>query len=413
MTLKQLANSGPVNALSDPRLQGAVRPLVWDIFCQVIDNFGDIGVCWRLSCQLAGQGQRVRLWVDDASALAWMAPQGCAGVEVKTWHDTAGYTAGHVLVEAFGCNIEDTAPEIIAACTAFSWASGINDPKNSLHGTVWINLEYLSAEPYVQRCHGLASPVRSGPGAGMTKWFFYPGFTQGTGGLLAGPPEQLAGQAQPWPNCWRANPAQDPPNTAATALSSQRISLFCYEPAALTQLLQQLAHGAQPAHLLVTHGRASAAVRQALHSADFPSKNTVPPKEMLIEQLLIIEQLHIEYLPSLSQNDYDGLLHSCQLNCVRGEDSLARALWAGQPLVWHIYPQDDGAHAAKLDAFLDWLDAPADLRLFHHVWNGLSPLPLPCLNLPLWRSTAQRALRLLRGQRDLVQQLREFVAQKA
>jgi hypothetical protein len=23
--------------------------LHWDIFCRVIDNFGDIGVCWRLA----------------------------------------------------------------------------------------------------------------------------------------------------------------------------------------------------------------------------------------------------------------------------------------------------------------------------------------------------------------------------
>ena len=55
----------------------------WDIFCQVIDNFGDIGVCWRLAADLAARGHQVRLWVDDASALHWMAPQGAAGVEVR------------------------------------------------------------------------------------------------------------------------------------------------------------------------------------------------------------------------------------------------------------------------------------------------------------------------------------------
>ena len=27
----------------------------------------------------------MRLWVDDASALAWMAPQGCPGVQVQPW----------------------------------------------------------------------------------------------------------------------------------------------------------------------------------------------------------------------------------------------------------------------------------------------------------------------------------------
>ena len=57
----------------------------WDIFCKVIDNFGDIGVCWRLAADLASRGHRVRLWVDDASALDWMAPDGCEGVRVLPW----------------------------------------------------------------------------------------------------------------------------------------------------------------------------------------------------------------------------------------------------------------------------------------------------------------------------------------
>ena len=57
----------------------------WDLFCRVIDNFGDIGVCWRLAADLGARGQRVRLWVDDPSALAWMAPAGAPGVEVLAW----------------------------------------------------------------------------------------------------------------------------------------------------------------------------------------------------------------------------------------------------------------------------------------------------------------------------------------
>ena len=48
----------------------------WDIFCQVIDNYGDIGVCWRLAAELAARGVQVQLRIDNASALAWMAPQG-------------------------------------------------------------------------------------------------------------------------------------------------------------------------------------------------------------------------------------------------------------------------------------------------------------------------------------------------
>ena len=154
----------------------------WDIFCQVIDNFGDIGVCWRLATGLAAQGQQVRLWVDDASALQWMAPEGCDEVEVHPWTQPLvldGLAPCDVLVEAFGCTV---APEFIAHCAQQISAGGQKQPQ-----PVWINLEYLSAEPYAERCHAMPSPVMGGPAAGWTKWFFYPGFTPGTGGLLREP----------------------------------------------------------------------------------------------------------------------------------------------------------------------------------------------------------------------------------
>jgi hypothetical protein len=48
----------------------------------------------------------------------------------------------------------------------------------------WIHLEYLSAQAYAGRSHGLASPVLGGAAAGVHRWFFFPGFTPDTGGLL-------------------------------------------------------------------------------------------------------------------------------------------------------------------------------------------------------------------------------------
>ena len=153
----------------------------FDVFCQVIDNFGDVGVCWRLAADLAARGHAVRLWVDDASALAWMAPHGAPGVEVRPWPQAAPADGpGDVVIEAFGCEI---APGFIAACAGTESAGG----RNGLKTPVWINLEYLSAEGYVERCHRLPSPVMGGPGAGLTRWFFYPGFTARTGGLLREP----------------------------------------------------------------------------------------------------------------------------------------------------------------------------------------------------------------------------------
>ena len=127
----------------------------------------------------------------------------------------------------------------------------------------------------------------------------------------------------------------------------------------------------------------------------------------------------ISYLPALTQVHYDHLLWACDLNFVRGEDSLVRALWAGRPFVWQIYPQHDGAHAAKLEAFLGWLDAPDSLRQFHRRWNGTGASDaepeLPAQEGsegPAWQACAQTARARLLAQDDLVTQLLGFIAKK-
>jgi len=373
------------------RKTGTLAAMEWDIFCKVIDNHGDLGVCWRLASQLAALGERVRLWVDDAAALRWMAPAGCDGVHVIDWLDpvavqkAAAAPAPDVLIEAFGC---EPAPELIAR---FAEPVAAGKPARA-----WINLEYLSAEPYVERLHGLPSPVFRGPGTGLSKRFFYPGFTPATGGLLREPglPQRqarfdraqwLAAQQIPWRE------------------DERLVSLFCYEPPALADLLKRLAEGPEPTRLLVTAGRATQAVN-AYFSSQAP-QDRLPHGH---------GALSISYLPYLAQPDFDHLLWACDLNFVRGEDSLVRALWAGAPLVWQIYPQDDDAHHVKLNAWLDWLGAPPSLRRFHHVWNGFdqSPLPPPETQGP-WRETVLAGRERLRDQDDLVTQLRQSIAGKS
>uniref|UniRef100_UPI0035B41B30 elongation factor P maturation arginine rhamnosyltransferase EarP n=1 Tax=Hylemonella sp. TaxID=2066020 RepID=UPI0035B41B30 len=348
-----------------------VSPRLWDIFCKVIDNYGDIGVCWRLARQLAARGQAVRLWVDDANALRWMAPQGCPGVEVRPWTaplDLEDLPPGEVLVEAFGCDIP---PEFVQRYV--DWRAADGQPAR------WINLEYLSAESYVERSHGLPSPVMHGPGRGLSKRFFYPGFTPATGGLLR-EPDLVQRQTRFDRRAWLA--AQG----IALRPGVPRVSLFCYEPPALPDLLSLLAR--QGAQLLVTAGRATAAVQTCGAPAG----------------------LEVHYLPHLTQDEYDHLLWSCDLNFVRGEDSLVRALWSGRPFVWQIYPQHDDAHHGKLEAFLRQIQAPASLRAWHRTWNGLDTAPVLWPDLSGWNAAVQQARESLLAQPDLLSRLIEFAS---
>jgi len=365
---------------------------LWDVFCQVIDNFGDVGVCWRLAADLAARGHTVRLWLDDTQALTWMAPgalQGhWPGISVWAWSDAShtqvlqALAPAQVWVESFGCEL----PSAFVAARANA-VSKTSPP-------VWINLEYLSAEGFVERCHALPSPVMSGPAKGWTKDFFYPGFVPATGGLLreSGLLERRGsfGSAQRYMFLQGLGLADE---------GDMLVSLFCYDSAPVAQLLAQLSSQTRPVHLLVTAGKASGLVERAL--AQWHGGRGM---------------LRVSLLPLLSQTDFDQLLWTCDLNFVRGEDSLVRALWAGQPFVWQIYPQDDGVHRAKLAALLDTLDAPALVRSWHAQWNGMVPwrgdVPLPLDAQVPWRTWARAVQHGLAKQTDLVSGLLGFVAER-
>ncbi len=354
--------------MSDAPSQATVSPLHWDIFCRVIDNFGDIGVCWRLARQLAAAGDGVRLFADDASALRWMAPGGARGVSVLPWPEVAASSTeptqavGDVVIEAFGC---DLPPAFVRAMAA--------QPTPPL----WVNLEYLSAEDYVERSHGLPSPQHDG----QIKRFFFPGFTAQTGGLLR-EPDLLAQRAAFEPAAWLAQHGAQP------QAGERVVSLFCYANPALPALLESLA--AQPTLLLLTPGAAQHQVTPDL-LARWPALRAVN-------------------LPWLTQPDFDHLLWACELNCVRGEDSLVRALWAGVPFLWQAYPQNDGAHAAKIEALATRLQLPLAARAAWQGWNGLAPWPELPHTAPgqAWAAAALQARARLIEQDDLATQLQRW-----
>jgi len=348
----------------------------WDLFCRVIDNHGDVGVCWRLAADLAARGEQVRLWIDDDAALAWMAPGGAANVSVRRWpaddNNTMPAEPGDVVIEAFGC----------ALPPAF-----VQRMVEAKRAPVWINLEYLSAERFAERGHRLPSPQANG----LRKWFFYPGFSTHTGGLIR-ERDLLQCQRAFDPAAWlAAHGVQRLPG-------EQVVSLFCYEQAALPALLDQWA--GTPTLLLATGGQAATQVLGSLGPT------------------LARGALRAMLLPALTQREYDELLWASDLNFVRGEDSFVRAQWAGKPFVWQIYAQDDGAHQAKLDAFLDLFLSGAEPALSAQVraafgqWNGASPaFAQPLAPDDAWRHHGAVWRDKLLAQTDLSTQLLGFVAE--
>ncbi len=346
--------------------------MLWDLFCRVIDNHGDLGVCWRLAADLAARGEQVRLWTDDGAALHWMAPHGAAGVSVRAWPaDGTAAEPADVVIEAFGCTLPAAWVQRMAAAP---------------RAPVWINLEYLSAEAFVERSHRLPSP-QSG---GLRKWFFYPGFTRRTGGLIREvdlPSRQQVFDAEAW-LAGRGVHRGD---------GEQVVSLFCYEQRALPALLDEWAQG--PTRLLVTVGHAARQVRALLGPG------------------LTRGALRATLLPALTQHGYDELLWACDLNFVRGEDSFVRAQWAGRPFVWQLYPQDDGAQAAKLDAFLAPFlngaapDLAASTRAAFEAWNAAAPAFPLLADLAPWRRHCMAWRDALLAQTDLSTQLLGFVAE--
>ncbi|HEX5277973.1 MAG TPA: elongation factor P maturation arginine rhamnosyltransferase EarP [Fluviicoccus sp.] len=366
-----------------------------DLFCTVIDNFGDIGVCRRLALQLHREyGHAVRLWVDDLYSFSRLSPeldtraavQNWQGLEVRHWVDGAadGVTPADIVIEGFACRLPES----------FMHAMAQRQP-----APLWLNLEYLSAEDWTLGCHGLPSPH---PRLPLRQYFFFPGFDPRGGGLLR--EQDLLTRRDAF--------QQDPDaqqvfweqlNCPGAMQAGKRISLFAYENPAVPALLMQLAGEAEPVFLAVPEGRVLAEVSRWCG------------RELRAGDRLSQGSLSIAVLPFLSPDEYDRLLWACDLNFVRGEDSFIRAHWAGRPLVWHIYPQDDEAHMVKLEAWLalcrKWL--PESWLELQRQWNhGAIDAAGLFRDWPeVIRGSADFS-RHLSAQPDLAARLEEFCAER-
>ncbi|MCT6699744.1 elongation factor P maturation arginine rhamnosyltransferase EarP [Rheinheimera sp. 4Y26] len=332
-----------------------------DIFCSVIDNFGDIGICWRLSRQLVAEHQLdITLWVDDLHSFARICPQvqpdntsqRIEGVLVRYWSsplpELEAKEYPQLVIEALACTIP----------TAYLQALAQHQPQ-----ALWLNLEYLSAEDWVHGCHGLASPQQ---GLALHKYFFFPGFTGQTGALLrernlVATLDAFATDTKAQQQFWLQLGLSHVPEFDI------KVSLFAYDQPAIGSWLEQLSQAHTSTVLLVPEGVLANRLK------------TLWP-ELSSQSYAQRGNLRIDILPFMPQQQYDYLLAACDINFVRGEDSVIRAHWAGKTFIWQIYRQHEQAHQVKLDAFLTKYlqQAPAPLQQLllevHRRWDLELPL---------------------------------------
>jgi uncharacterized repeat protein (TIGR03837 family) len=406
-----------------------------DIFCTVVDNYGDIGVSWRLARQLAREhAVSVRLWLDDLRTLQRLCPeldtaqerQVCREVEVVRWRKEAFPDAvpADLVIEAFACELPESYIESMAGLMRQSASQTERDARRQgrdqrdrtgQHGEagepaahaadaslaqrrkpVWINLEYLSAEDWVDGCHKLPSPR---PNLPLVKYFFFPGFTRNTGGLLL-ERDLLARR-----NAFQGDPAAlaafwQGLNLAPPEPGELRVSLFSYENHAIVELLGAWAAGGQPLTCLVPEGRALPQVARFFGAGEGRAGAAWQRGN-----------LRVQVLPFVEQARYDELLWACDVNFVRGEDSFVRAQWAGKPLIWQIYPQHDGVHMQKLRAFLGKYcaglppEAAQAVRALWEGWNGGEGWNGEGIPMAAWNDFAARQSMLAEHARAWAQEL--------
>ncbi len=312
----------------------------WDLFCVVVDNFGDIGVTWRLARELSRKGRKVRIFTDRPDVLARIessADPGLpsqilpGGTELIRWDpdtDFSRITPAANVVEMFACSL----PDVYIGRMALD--------------CLWINLEYLSAEDWVEGCHRMKSMEK-----GRIKYFFFPGFSCKTGGLNFEDGEFLdhpapAPQAERFLQAAREIGGKEgrKPFTA---------SVFTYRNPALEDLvcLSAPGDGATPV-FIVPEGLFLEGLL-ASRGSSLETSDPDPLGDGRCRLLAAPSGNRILTVPMTDLDNYDALLRGCDFNFVRGEDSFVRAQLAGRPFAWNIYPQEREIHLVKLKSFLE------------------------------------------------------------
>lgn len=304
------------------------------VLCKVVDNFGDIGVAWRMARRFTELDSRlkVNLIIDGLSAFSKIENsvnlnknfQIIKTVCVCDWNDydfCYNYFSENggqkilFIIECFQCGRPQWLEKILF--------------EDKLKKTVHIlMIDYLTAEKYAEDFHKLQSLTRS---ANVQKINFMPGFTNKTGGLII-------------ENDWKKLPKRN---------KNGNVLFFVYEKnwdGIAKSIIENLS-------CKVT----------AAGGAGFDSV------KKSFKKLLGNDDFNLRFkeLPFCNQQEWDFLLKSCSFLFIRGEESLSRACLSGIPFVWHAYVQSEEYQIVKVNALLKIMQRyflPENFEIVKRLW---------------------------------------------
>lgn len=279
-----------------------------DIFCQVIDNYGDVGVAYRLAREFKRvyPNKKLRFVINQIEELNLIRKS--EDIEIILYKDISKIeNSADLIIESFGCEIPKEYMD-----------------KALKNAKLIINLEYFSAEKWVDDFHLQESFL----GGNLKKYFFIPGLSEKSGGIL------LDNEFLERKKKVEANKEYYLEKFGIKEKYDLIGSVFSYEKN-FDSLIEELKKLDKKVILLILSEKT-----QKNFIKYFDNGNNY-------------DKIKFVKLPFFTYDKYEELLALCDFNLVRGEDSFVRALLLGKPFLWHIYPQDENTHIKKLESFLE------------------------------------------------------------
>lgn len=300
-----------------------------DIFCDIIDNYGDIGFVYRLAKEITKQDKSlfIRVFLNNLESFQVINSkinilkkiQVIDGIEYINMNhlsseDYINIIPSEVAIEAFACEL----PE-----------DYFINYENNLK--LIINLEYFTLEEWTKDFHLHSSFVNLN---GVKKYFYMPGLEKDRGGIIISSEKEEISKDYFIRLIEKNSDYKFEKNLEKEEFFA---TIFSYE--------------FNFENFLISIEKYSKEINKKIYLLIFGEKT----KEGF-PKLYRNSNVELIFMNYVEQHIYDKFISYADFNLVRGEESFVRALVSGKAFLWHAYCQEDKIHLQKVEGYLKFIE---------------------------------------------------------